>query len=117
MGDHHVAVERVTGIELASSTWEADILPLNYTRNYRFGNDINGHSAMHSGCGSHWSKSFQPELANMSGFGTLLVSAFLDVGRFLNMIGTAVFESKPQIPHSQVMTATREVIGADINIQ
>lgn len=53
----------------------------------------------------------------MSGFGTLLVSAFLDVGRFLNMIGTAVFESKPQIPHSQVMTATREVIGADINIQ
>ena len=53
----------------------------------------------------------------MSGFGTLLVSAFLDVGRFLNIIGTAVCESKPQIPHSQVMTATREVIGAVINIQ
>jgi hypothetical protein len=116
VGDHHVAVERVTGIEPASSTWEADVLPLNYTRNHRFENDINGHTAVHSGCGSHRSKRFQPELANMDGFGQLLVSAFLDVGRFLNIIGTAVCESKPQTPHSQVMKATREVIGAVINI-
>ena len=28
------AVERVTGIEPALSAWEADVLPLNYTRAY-----------------------------------------------------------------------------------
>ena len=28
-----VYVERVTGIEPAFSAWEADVLPLNYTRN------------------------------------------------------------------------------------
>ena len=27
-----VSVERVTGIEPALSAWEADVLPLNYTR-------------------------------------------------------------------------------------
>ena len=27
-----VVLERVTGIEPASSAWEADVLPLNYTR-------------------------------------------------------------------------------------
>src|SRR5690242_5401810 len=31
----HFAVERVTGIEPALSAWEADGLPLNYTREYR----------------------------------------------------------------------------------
>ena len=34
--DHHLTcgylVERVTRIELALSAWEADVLPLNYTR-------------------------------------------------------------------------------------
>ncbi len=30
-----VIVERVTRIELALSAWEADVLPLNYTRNLR----------------------------------------------------------------------------------
>jgi hypothetical protein len=28
----HVGAERVTRIELALSAWEADVLPLNYTR-------------------------------------------------------------------------------------
>ncbi len=27
-------LERVTGIEPATSAWEADVLPLNYTRRY-----------------------------------------------------------------------------------
>jgi hypothetical protein len=30
-------LERVTRIELALSAWEADVLPLNYTRNARQG--------------------------------------------------------------------------------
>jgi hypothetical protein len=30
--DQRVCVERVTRIELAFSAWEADVLPLNYTR-------------------------------------------------------------------------------------
>lgn len=30
--DVQVRLERVTGIEPASSAWEADVLPLNYTR-------------------------------------------------------------------------------------
>jgi hypothetical protein len=29
------SVERVTGIEPALSAWEADVLPLNYTRGWR----------------------------------------------------------------------------------
>ncbi|MEY2939685.1 MAG: hypothetical protein RIS58_672, partial [Actinomycetota bacterium] len=29
---HRWVVERVTGIEPAFSAWEADVLPLNYTR-------------------------------------------------------------------------------------
>ena len=37
--DHHLTcgyfVERVTRIELALSAWEADVLPLNYTRGDR----------------------------------------------------------------------------------
>ena len=33
-GRPHAAVERVTGIEPALSAWEADVLPLNYTRGY-----------------------------------------------------------------------------------
>ena len=31
------ALERVTGIEPALSAWEADVLPLNYTRTYQHG--------------------------------------------------------------------------------
>jgi hypothetical protein len=31
------ALERVTGIEPALSAWEADVLPLNYTRAYEHG--------------------------------------------------------------------------------
>jgi hypothetical protein len=31
------AVERVTGIEPALSAWEADVLPLNYTRAHEHG--------------------------------------------------------------------------------
>ena len=30
--ERQVAVERVTRIELALSAWEAEVLPLNYTR-------------------------------------------------------------------------------------
>jgi hypothetical protein len=30
-------LERVTGIEPALSAWEADVLPLNYTRAHEFG--------------------------------------------------------------------------------
>ena len=30
--DSPLSVERVTGIEPALSAWEADVLPLNYTR-------------------------------------------------------------------------------------
>ena len=30
-----ISVERVTGIEPALSAWEADVLPLNYTRRRR----------------------------------------------------------------------------------
>ena len=33
--DIQVLVERVTRIELALSAWEADVLPLNYTRERR----------------------------------------------------------------------------------
>ena len=29
---HHVALERVVGIEPTSSAWKAEVLPLNYTR-------------------------------------------------------------------------------------
>ena len=31
------ALERVTGIEPALSAWEADVLPLNYTRAHEYG--------------------------------------------------------------------------------
>jgi hypothetical protein len=31
----HYQKERVTGIEPALSAWEADVLPLNYTRTHR----------------------------------------------------------------------------------
>ena len=31
----HSRLERVTGIEPALSAWEADVLPLNYTRAHR----------------------------------------------------------------------------------
>jgi len=34
--DLNYEVERVTRIELALSAWEADVLPLNYTRNALF---------------------------------------------------------------------------------
>ena len=34
------AAERVKGIEPSSSTWEDDVLPLNYTRRKRYNNGI-----------------------------------------------------------------------------
>ena len=34
------ALERVTGIEPALSAWEADVLPLNYTRGHERGSAV-----------------------------------------------------------------------------
>ena len=32
-----INLERVKGIELSSSAWKAEVLPLNYTRKYKYG--------------------------------------------------------------------------------
>jgi hypothetical protein len=32
---HFISLERVKGIEPSQSAWEADVLPLNYTRMYK----------------------------------------------------------------------------------
>jgi hypothetical protein len=43
-------VERVTGIEPALSAWEADVLPLNYTRGRRLVPGDRAEDSLHQCC-------------------------------------------------------------------